>query len=219
MANGPGRSRTCDLGIKSPLLCQLSYRPRIEYRNAHGGSRSCQLDAVAAAPARPAAARARAPRGGGRERRPGRGAAAARRRPVHGRAATPRGFAARRLGAAGALGVVPSDDGEAPRAARVEELVRVDLAEPADEVPLRVVVGRAVDRRPRGGTLGLRLPCLQLCEPLLERRPLCVSARHRSSLTHPPRERSSFWGALGPAESLILTFVSQCRECGRNIEP
>jgi hypothetical protein len=26
-ANGPGRIRTCDLGIKSPLLCQLSYRP------------------------------------------------------------------------------------------------------------------------------------------------------------------------------------------------
>ena len=25
--NGPGRSRTCDLGIKSPLLYQLSYRP------------------------------------------------------------------------------------------------------------------------------------------------------------------------------------------------
>jgi hypothetical protein len=25
--NGPGRIRTCDLGIKSPLLCQLSYRP------------------------------------------------------------------------------------------------------------------------------------------------------------------------------------------------
>ena len=24
---GPGRSRTCDLGIKSPLLYQLSYRP------------------------------------------------------------------------------------------------------------------------------------------------------------------------------------------------
>jgi hypothetical protein len=29
-ANGPGRNRTCDLGIKSPLLCQLSYRPRSE---------------------------------------------------------------------------------------------------------------------------------------------------------------------------------------------
>ena len=27
-ASGPGRSRTCDLGIKSPLLYQLSYRPR-----------------------------------------------------------------------------------------------------------------------------------------------------------------------------------------------
>src|SRR5262245_38265899 len=25
--DGPGRIRTCDLGIKSPLLCQLSYRP------------------------------------------------------------------------------------------------------------------------------------------------------------------------------------------------
>jgi hypothetical protein len=24
---GPGRNRTCDLGIKSPLLYQLSYRP------------------------------------------------------------------------------------------------------------------------------------------------------------------------------------------------
>ena len=25
--SGPGRSRTCDLGIKSPLLYRLSYRP------------------------------------------------------------------------------------------------------------------------------------------------------------------------------------------------
>jgi hypothetical protein len=31
---GPGRIRTCDLGIKSPLLYRLSYRPRpFEYRN------------------------------------------------------------------------------------------------------------------------------------------------------------------------------------------
>jgi hypothetical protein len=28
--NGPGRTRTCGLGIKSPLLCQLSYRPPAE---------------------------------------------------------------------------------------------------------------------------------------------------------------------------------------------
>ena len=27
---GPGWIRTNDLGIKSPLLCQLSYRPRAE---------------------------------------------------------------------------------------------------------------------------------------------------------------------------------------------
>src|ERR1043165_1047752 len=26
--DGPGRDRTCDLGIKSPLLYRLSYRPR-----------------------------------------------------------------------------------------------------------------------------------------------------------------------------------------------
>ena len=27
VASGPDRDRTCDLGIKSPLLYQLSYRP------------------------------------------------------------------------------------------------------------------------------------------------------------------------------------------------
>jgi hypothetical protein len=27
---GPGRTRTCDLGIKSPLLYQLSYRPAVD---------------------------------------------------------------------------------------------------------------------------------------------------------------------------------------------
>ena len=27
--HGPDRARTCDLGIKSPLLYQLSYRPAI----------------------------------------------------------------------------------------------------------------------------------------------------------------------------------------------
>ena len=27
LGDGPGRNRTCDLGIKSPLLYQLSYRP------------------------------------------------------------------------------------------------------------------------------------------------------------------------------------------------
>ncbi len=37
--DGPGRSRTCDLGIKSPLLYQLSYRPAArEYRGVLPGS-------------------------------------------------------------------------------------------------------------------------------------------------------------------------------------
>jgi uncharacterized protein YndB with AHSA1/START domain len=31
-ADGPGRIRTCDLGIKSPLLYQLSYRPAVSDR-------------------------------------------------------------------------------------------------------------------------------------------------------------------------------------------
>ena len=34
--NGPGRNRTCDLGIKSPLLYQLSYRPEYAVRMAKG---------------------------------------------------------------------------------------------------------------------------------------------------------------------------------------
>src|SRR5262249_42892253 len=33
--DGPGRDRTCDLGIKSPLLYQLSYRPRTDQCRAH----------------------------------------------------------------------------------------------------------------------------------------------------------------------------------------
>src|SRR2546428_12179624 len=45
--DGPGRDRTSDLGIKSPLLYQLSYRPAAGYRvrsgrresEAHGGDR------------------------------------------------------------------------------------------------------------------------------------------------------------------------------------
>jgi hypothetical protein len=32
--DGPGRIRTCDLGIKSPLLYQLSYRPAAGERSA-----------------------------------------------------------------------------------------------------------------------------------------------------------------------------------------
>ena len=33
--DGPGRDRTCDLGIKSPLLYQLSYRPACPRRDSN----------------------------------------------------------------------------------------------------------------------------------------------------------------------------------------
>ena len=36
---GPGRDRTCDLGIKSPLLYQLSYRPRTECTRGYNWNR------------------------------------------------------------------------------------------------------------------------------------------------------------------------------------
>src|SRR5581483_6742128 len=38
--SGPGRDRTCDLGIKSPLLYQLSYRPLRASVRSHASS-SC----------------------------------------------------------------------------------------------------------------------------------------------------------------------------------
>ena len=45
LLHGPGRSRTCDLGIKSPLLYQLSYRPvpkqRLAIARESGGYSGC----------------------------------------------------------------------------------------------------------------------------------------------------------------------------------
>jgi hypothetical protein len=38
--DGPGRIRTCDLGIKSPLLYQLSYRP-LATKGIGGAAVSC----------------------------------------------------------------------------------------------------------------------------------------------------------------------------------
>src|SRR5207247_11144175 len=108
LGDGPGWIRTSGLGIKSPLLCQLSYRPR--------------------------------------EKR-------------------------RRLRRA-------ADDGQAPRLAGREQLVRVVLAEPAEEVFLGLLRGRAVDGPPRA-RLGLVLPAaLERVEPFLGRRALCVPACH-----------------------------------------
>ena len=41
--DGPGRDRTCDLGIKSPLLYQLSYRPRSSSVRSHASSNCSML--------------------------------------------------------------------------------------------------------------------------------------------------------------------------------
>src|SRR6266852_3245362 len=56
-SNGPGRDRTCDLGIKSPLLYQLSYRPH--HRVYAGVSELETIDArvVGSEPVAEAAAR------------------------------------------------------------------------------------------------------------------------------------------------------------------
>ena len=83
-------------------------------------------------------------------------------------------------------------DGDPVRGARGEQLVGIDLAEPAEEVPLGLV--RRSSRRPpplRWRRLGP--PCGELLEPalgLLGRRPFCVSLAHRGiliTLGLPPR--------------------------------
>src|SRR6266545_2666907 len=56
---GPGRNRTCDLGIKSPLLYQLSYRPALTvcHRAPPLSSRRVRVPTRRAAPPRDAVAR------------------------------------------------------------------------------------------------------------------------------------------------------------------
>ena len=44
----------------------------------------------------------------------------------------------------------PTPDGDAPRSARREQLLGIDLVRPPEEVLVRVVVGGAVDRSPVG---------------------------------------------------------------------
>ena len=79
-------------------------------------------------------------------------------------------------------------DGDAPGRAALEEVVRVDLVRPAEEVRLRVVRGRAVDRRTvlrrRHGVD--RLASLDRIEPrlrLLGDGPFLVTARHGAECT------------------------------------
>ena len=51
-SSGPGRDRTCDLGIKSPLLYQLSYRPAVWDRVRSGAVVRVELTVEIARPAR-----------------------------------------------------------------------------------------------------------------------------------------------------------------------
>src|SRR5215217_4406138 len=62
-----------------------------------------------------------------------------------------------------------------------EELVRVDLVGPAEEVRLGLVGRRAEYREPQRDVLlmFLSLRALEVGEPLLERRTLCVTLAHR----------------------------------------
>jgi uncharacterized protein YndB with AHSA1/START domain len=50
--SGPGRDRTCDLGIKSPLLYQLSYRPAVWDRVRSGAVIRAEHTVEIARPAR-----------------------------------------------------------------------------------------------------------------------------------------------------------------------
>ena len=64
-----------------------------------------------------------------------------------------------------------------------EQLVRIDLVPPAEEVPLGLVLGRAVHREPQL-RLGAVAAALELLEPalgLLGRRALCVALRHQAA--------------------------------------
>src|SRR5581483_5421713 len=137
-------------------------------------------------PATAAASRPRAPRSRGRERRSGRGPPVARRRAVLERAAPVRGAGARRLGARARRARLDrsANHGDAPGGAGLEELVRVDLAEPTEEVLRRVGLGRAVDGEPllRARRLAA-LQALELRLALLARRPLHVPARHHATLS------------------------------------
>ena len=119
--------------------------------------------------ARPRGGPARPPADAGRRRRPRRvgqlhrrasrspsasGPRRGPRAPGHGpRDARPRPRSSSRTGPTSSglapLALAAPDDLQAPGLAAREELVRVDLAEPAEEVALRVGVGRAVD----GGAL------------------------------------------------------------------
>src|SRR5207244_7884529 len=80
------------------------------------------------------------------------------------------------------------EHGDAPGAAGLEELVRIHLVRPAQEVLLLLFIGRAVDRAPcrrvgEGLDALAALDCVAARLRLLGDRPFFVTARHKSECT------------------------------------
>src|SRR4051812_14383868 len=89
-------------------------------------------------------------------------------------------------------------DCEPPGLAGVEERVRIDLVSPTEEVPLGLVLRRAVDRQPQLRLRGRADAALELLEPalgLLGRGPVGVPLRHQAA---------SFSSACRSSGSLII---------------
>src|SRR2546423_674540 len=79
-----------------------------------------------------------------------------------------------------ALTLLAPDDLDTPGIAGREERVRIDVVEPADEMGLRIALGRSVDRCPAG----LELPA-RFVTTLERRQPLLDGAAFRVPFAHP----------------------------------
>src|SRR5512132_292218 len=113
------------------------------------------------------------------------------------------------LGPGGGLRGAAAHDLQAPGAAALEQLVRVDLVPPAEEMRFGIIVRRAENREALLGFSGGRT-ALQLLQPalgLFGGRPLHVSPRHASTLhgfdfrsqgMQPPRSANPDAAAASP---------------------
>ena len=85
------------------------------------------------------------------------------------------------------LGDGPAHGVNAPRRAGGEQLVGVDLAQPAEEMRLGIVVGGAVDGRPPRVELQVEIvAALERGEPFLDRAPFRVPFAHPGRVLPPP---------------------------------
>src|SRR4051794_13046810 len=99
--------------------------------------------------------------------------------------ATPRAHSASRSIDLGVAGGSDAADGDAPRLAAREQLVRIDFVRPAEEVRLGIVFGAAVDRRIRGHRIARQHTARNLFRAalgLFGRGTLHVAARHSATV-------------------------------------